>query len=248
MGLRSNGRVRHHGRLTSAIPRPSSVLLHSRPLLSAVTLLAVVLGVAATFAHHWLLEFDRPLSSAIRGDEAAELFRSITRAGSHQLAVPIALVAAIALWKRCRALAMSFPAAVVAAVLTDVVLKVIIDRPRPPSASVGTALSSFPSGHVIQAAIVFGLLPPAIYIVTRRAVAFWATVAIFLIVVPAVGYSRIYLGAHWPSDVLASFFVGATLLLGAEYFVGSEFASAHCPGCALHHPSDERPPRQEEPG
>lgn len=223
------------------------MLLHSRPLVFTVTVLAVVLGLAATFAHHWLLDFDRPLSSAIRGGEAAQLFRYVTRAGSHQLAVALSLIAAAALWKKCRALAMAFPAAVIAAIVADVALKLLIDRPRPPSASVGTALSSFPSGHVIQAAIVFGLLPPTIYIVTRRAAAFWTTVAIFLVVVPAVAYSRIYLGAHWPSDVLASFFVGATLLLGAEYFVGSEFASAHCSGCALHHPREQRSQRESEP-
>lgn len=232
--------IRHHPRFNLDFPRPSSVLLHSKALLAVVWASALALGLIAALHPAWLLTVDRPISDVLRTGNLVDLFQSITTAGSQRIGGAVSVVAAVFLWKRCKALAMAFPVLVLAGVLADVTIKLAVDRPRPPNPIVGTGLGSFPSGHVIQAAITFGLLPPAVYIITQKRMLFWSTVALSLLAVAAVALSRVYLGAHWPSDVTASFLIGASLLLGAEYLVASEVAGSRCKGCALHRPHEER--------
>ena len=89
----------------------------------------------------------------------------------------------------------------------------IWDRPRPDfienAAAVPGGLQSFPSGHVLQTVAVYGLL---CWLWARRSrsvpeqVLIWALFA-FLTLTQAV--SRLRIGAHWPSDVVAALVVGA---------------------------------------
>ena len=72
---------------------------------------------------------------------------------------------------------------------------------------------SFPSGHAMGSTLVFGAL---IYIAfrtfkSRRARAFWAAVCIASVL--AISFSRIYLGVHWISDIVAGIAAGTTWVL-----------------------------------
>ncbi|MBW3578035.1 MAG: phosphatase PAP2 family protein [Actinobacteria bacterium] len=174
---------------------------------------ATTLTVLAAVAHHRLLVVDRPLSEALRRDDLLVVMRWITEAGSPTSAAVLSLVAAAALWPLCRAFAMALPTTVAAGIAVDLSLKVLIDRPRPADVVIGTALGSFPNGHVIQATVVLGLLVPALYLVTGRIVVFWSSVVLSVVMVAGVASSRIALGAHWPSDVLASILIAASLLM-----------------------------------
>ena len=89
-------------------------------------------------------------------------------------------------------------------------LKALIDRPRPPDPLVATSGASFPSGHAIAAAVtaaglVIALLPPG------RARLRWEIQAGLITFVMAM--SRVYLGAHWLSDVVAGSLMGLGLAL-----------------------------------
>lgn len=229
--------TKHDDQFVEWLPRPSHVLLRSRTLAAVTALAAAALTLLAAFAHQPLLVVDWPLAQALRSDELVEVLRWISQGGSPTAVALLSLVVAAALWPLCRAFAMALPLTVWGGIGVDLLLKVAVHRPRPPDILVGTALGSFPSGHVIQATIAFGLLVPALYLVSGRAVVFWLATALFVVMTGGVGISRIALGAHWPSDVLASFLIGALLLLSAEYFVGSRWARDRCGACRLHRPS-----------
>lgn len=98
------------------------------------------------------------------------------------------------------------------------VLKTTFDRPRPPSLDwdrelLGWPLAfpttpAFPSGHAVFAVVIYGTLA---YLVarlgaTRRTRRFTLAVAAVLILL--IGSSRVYLGVHYPSDVLAGYLAG----------------------------------------
>jgi undecaprenyl-diphosphatase len=94
--------------------------------------------------------------------------------------------------------------------------KVFFARPRPPMPLVSTTGFSFPSGHAVATAaiamaLVMVLMPPGR---TRRK---WEALAIVFTFVMAL--SRVYLRAHWLSDVAAGVLVGATAALSAAAVV-----------------------------
>jgi membrane-associated phospholipid phosphatase len=216
------------------IPRPSHVLLRSRALVVVTAAFGIALGSLATFHPEWLLTVDEPVAQAVRGDALVGFFRFWTQFGSQRTMVVAAVVLAILLWPSCRPFAVAMPVAILAGIVVDVTIKVVADRPRPPEALIGTALGSFPSGHALTGVIFFGLLPPALWISLRRRLLFWISVPLSVIVATLVAVSRVYLGGHWPSDVVASALLGAGILLFTERMLGSRSARRRCDGCPLH--------------
>jgi len=108
---------------------------------------------------------------------------------------------------------------VVTALLQDVgaVIKLLVGRARPSDGSVEVwrqiSSSSFPSGHVLGATLVFGFLilalertnlPVGVKRMLQAACLSWIVL---------MGLGRMMLGAHWPTDVLGAYLIGALLLL-----------------------------------
>lgn len=94
------------------------------------------------------------------------------------------------------------------------IIKNTIDRPRPPltSALVTESSYSFPSGHTFVAIAFYGLLS---YFVIQseknKSLKIISFIASFFLII-LIGISRVYLGAHWPSDVFASLAAGSAWL------------------------------------
>ena len=219
---------------TSDNSTPSSALLRSRAAVVIVTALAVGLALMAALAPTWLLEIDRPVSEWIRDLGAHGVFTLATQIGSIGVPLIFGVAAATVLWRRCRPFAYTVPFVLAFGVAVDLVIKLVVDRPRPLDPLVGTGFGSFPSGHVVITVMVLGLLIPTVLIVTERRIWFKAAVGLLLVAVPVVAVSRINLGAHWPSDVVASVFIGAAILLAAEYIAGSVLVHRDGAECALH--------------
>lgn len=93
-----------------------------------------------------------------------------------------------------------------------IVLKNLIYSPRPTGFLVSDHSSSFPSGHVGLSLPVFGFIA---FLTAQQMPKKWHwipyTLTTMLIIL--IGYSRLYLGAHWLEDVLASLFLGLAILL-----------------------------------
>jgi undecaprenyl-diphosphatase len=94
--------------------------------------------------------------------------------------------------------------------LLDMVLKLHFNRPRPHVFIWGTQAfgSSFPSGHAMGATITYSMVAYLAARLHRRAWARWLTMLVALLVILLIGVSRMYLGVHYPSDVLAGFIMG----------------------------------------
>lgn len=90
------------------------------------------------------------------------------------------------------------------------VLKLGFNRPRPSLfvPAVHTVSSSFPSGHAMSAAIVYSTVAYLAARLHRRKWARWLVMGAALILIALISFSRMYLGVHYPSDVIAGVAVG----------------------------------------
>jgi undecaprenyl-diphosphatase len=95
-------------------------------------------------------------------------------------------------------------------IVLDGVLKLGFNRPRPSIfvPEVHTVSSSFPSGHAMSAAIVYTTVAYLAARLHRRTWARWLVMMTAFIVITLISFSRLYLGVHYPSDVLAGIAIG----------------------------------------
>ncbi|PJE76052.1 phosphatase PAP2 family protein [Candidatus Uhrbacteria bacterium CG10_big_fil_rev_8_21_14_0_10_48_11] len=98
--------------------------------------------------------------------------------------------------------------------LLQFVLKHIFARPRPLFSPLTIENTySFPSGHSLSALVFYGLLALFVYwYTTNHQRRVWAAVIASLIIL-AIGFSRVYLGVHWLSDVIGGYLIGGWLLV-----------------------------------
>jgi membrane-associated phospholipid phosphatase len=213
-----------------AAPRVASLLGGGRWRVLAA--LFAGLAALAALSHSTLLLIDEPLSELGRRDWLAAPFRVITTLGGTEIAIGVAMVIAAVLWLRCRTFAVVYPLTLLVGAVLNIGLKELVGRPRPPAPDTGVSLASFPSGHTLQATLLFGLLPLAVWLVTQRAVVRRAAVLVSASAIVAVGVSRVLLGAHWPTDVVGGVLVGLALILVAEHVLTVRTSHRHC-RCAL---------------
>jgi undecaprenyl-diphosphatase len=195
------------------------------PLLSlaALSLFAwIFVEIAGEVIEGDITRFDRTLLLALRSAAdpsdplgprwLEEAMRDITGLGGHAVLTIVTLAAiAYLLLARKRHAALLVAAAVAGGMLMSTLLKLGFDRPRPDLVPHGMRVytASFPSGHAMLSAVTYLTLGALLARVQprRRIKAFLLGVAILLTVL--IGMSRVYLGVHWPSDVLAGWCGGA---------------------------------------
>jgi undecaprenyl-diphosphatase len=173
-------------------------------------------GRTADFDAAWR---DRIHSAATPG--LTLLMQAVTLLGSQPALIGSVCVAALIMARSGRrARAILALAALAGCQLLLFVLKHAFQRARP-EAFYGDALStySFPSGHAFQSLTCYGIL--AVLATADLAPApRWASRMAVLIFVITIGLSRVYLGVHHPTDVIAGFLAGMVWLasLAAVYF------------------------------
>lgn len=127
------------------------------------------------------------------------------------LAIPLALVLAILIDRAVgRDDALLYVGACLIGEALHLVLKAVVRHHRPVGISpkmTDAGWYSFPSGHTMLAVVIFGL---GAFLATRRASRVVRVMAVgtAAVVVVLVGLSRVYLGAHWPSDVIGAVAAG----------------------------------------
>ena len=144
--------------------------------------------------------------------------RAVTNAGAVPFLIVVAVVAGGLLWWRGARLAVSVAPALALAVAGSAVAigKHLVGRARPPAALhlVAESDASFPSGHATDSAAVYLTLALVVAIVVlRRPLARVMAVIGAALMTVAVGASRLVLGVHWPTDVLAGWSLGVAAAL-----------------------------------
>ena len=163
--------------------------------------------------------FDTQLTAMIEGWRTPLLtwfFRVVTW-GASSVPVTGAAVAAVAvlLWFAHHREALFVAIVAGAGTGLGTVAKQITARPRPPVANALVELPtsfSFPSGHTLAALLLWSVVVIAVWRSTARGTLRWLALAVGLAIAVLTGVSRVYLGVHWPSDVLASWLLGTAWL------------------------------------
>ncbi|MCC6510559.1 MAG: phosphatase PAP2 family protein [Pirellulaceae bacterium] len=145
-----------------------------------------------------------------------EVMRDFTALGGYAILTPLTCSVAIYLWLRDRGrMALLVLVAVAGGVLLSTLMKSYFDRPRPDLVPHGSYVltKSFPSGHAMLAATTYLTLGAVMAEAEKR-----RSLRIFFLVIGLlsaiiVGISRVYLGVHWPTDVLAGWCAGAAWAL-----------------------------------
>ncbi|WP_245894757.1 phosphatase PAP2 family protein [Paracoccus indicus] len=146
-----------------------------------------------------------------------ELGRDFTALGGVGVLVLLTVFAGCFMWlKTLHRTALFLGVAIGGGLLASTAFKNFFDRPRPELVPHGSNVytASFPSGHSMMAAITY-LTLAALLARTQSSTAIrtFLILAATLIVI-GVGISRVYLGVHWPTDVLAGWTAGAAWALG----------------------------------
>jgi undecaprenyl-diphosphatase len=148
--------------------------------------------------------------AAQRTEVLTDVVRVLTWAGSAFLLVPLALIACLAFARAdLRREALAVAVCLGGAMLISDWVKLLVSRPRPPVEHLQAVTgSSFPSGHTTQASafwlsLVFAMPAAGASPKLTRVAAVLA-----LLIVLAVAVSRVYLGVHYPSDVIAGMLLG----------------------------------------
>lgn len=95
----------------------------------------------------------------------------------------------------------------------NVVLKHIVQRERPNiNRLIPEKGYSFPSGHSMMSMAFYGMLIFLIFKYVKNTVLKWTLIVILTILLSTIGITRIYLGVHYPSDVIGGFVVSLTYL------------------------------------
>lgn len=136
----------------------------------------------------------------------------ISEIGFPKLSIPLSIGFATIFWALRFRLEAFFILLTSSSHLLNALVKRLIKRPRPTNELVRVARvinePSFPSGHVMHYMNLFGLLSYLLATNWRSGRLRNILIAICIALIAFVGPSRVYLGAHWPSDVMAGYLYG----------------------------------------
>ncbi len=184
---------------------------------------SLLVALAEDIAENETLEYDRRTLLWIHahaGPVLDHIMVFLTQMGSLPFIALLVVAAGMVLYAKGNRLgARLYASAVVAGILAGSLIKYGLHRPRPElwPLLVKVPPYSFPSGHTVAASMAFWFLA---WILFRDARRWWWTVtaALSLLVPLLVGFTRLYLGVHWPSDVIGGYALAVTMLAPCFYF------------------------------
>jgi membrane-associated phospholipid phosphatase len=221
--------------MKSRFPRAAGFLMHRLNPQNPWGLPATLAGIVM-FAGLWfflgiledLVAKDPLVILDIRLHNTVPLFRTpamtrvmltITELGGAAGLSLLSLGAALLALARGRSrLAATFVLALGSTGLISIIFKVLIGNARPVDALIDVHDASFPSGHMLSGTVFYGLLAALLLGSQVRLGVRALGVALLLVVIVGIGLSRLYLGVHWPSDLLGSLGLALIVLAALLFF------------------------------
>ena len=152
-------------------------------------------------------------------DKLTPVVKIITHIGSAKIVIILTILLLLLFIKEMKNKVFVL-ADVIGAAGLNVILKHIIQRDRPNiHRLIKETGYSFPSGHAMMSMAFYGMLIYFIYRYVKNPVKKWVLIILLTIILLTIGITRIYLGVHYPSDVIGGFLVSfAYLLILTEIF------------------------------
>ncbi|MEE9285882.1 MAG: phosphatase PAP2 family protein [Dehalococcoidia bacterium] len=185
-----------------------------------LVLLGLTVALSSLAAAHDTLPGDAGITTwaqdlAFPGEPLSDAIRAITVT---EVALGLGAAVALVLWARGhRRQAVLLAAALVLLPLLQAGIKDLVDRPRPDPEVVELRASfstpSFPSGHVMSGTYLYGFLLYLSFALPLATAARWPLALSSLFVLVFNGPANVYLGVHWPSDILGGYAWALLLLL-----------------------------------
>lgn len=194
----------------------------ARPWTPELALLVVVIVLTIGALQGEPFSLDEPLGAEIQSWQLPLLdpiLHGVSAIGWFRIAAPTTVVVVLLLgvfgWRQH---AVILAAAALFGHLVNQGLKALIARPRPALPAevmeeLGVDTFAFPSGHAQSFTIFYGFLALFIWQNARHPWLRGVGVAGMLTMIALVGVSRVYLGVHWPSDVVGAYCIGVLWLL-----------------------------------
>ena len=143
---------------------------------------------------------------------------AFTSLGEPNLLLALSVSLGIILWiRKHRSEATTIAVAGAGAIGLNILLKQLFARARPQlwERTVDVKFYSFPSGHAMISMVIYGLL--GYLLGSRFPKQRWWIYSLTIILVAVIGLSRLYLGVHWPTDVIAGYTAGLVWLIACIY-------------------------------
>lgn len=140
-----------------------------------------------------------------------KIMKTITFFGTHEFLIPanLALIAYFLFIQKHKWYSIKIPAIAISSLLMMFGLKKLFGRERPPIPLLEEAKGlSYPSGHALMSMTFYGLIIYIIWHSVKNPTLRWTLISILLVWIFLIGFSRIYLRVHYPTDVMAGFAMG----------------------------------------
>lgn len=190
------------------------------------TMSALGLLVTAVLTDTWVGRLDRSIVASFADERTAfrsDLATAVSSLSGTWAVIAIGLSAAVLALAATgrRRPALFVVVALVGEVLLYVVVAQIVGRLRPDVADLTSGLpigASWPSGHSAAAAALYAAVA-VLVLASSRSPWRWAVLALPVLLAPAIGISRLYVAAHYPTDVIAGLILGGAWVLACARFV-----------------------------
>ena len=155
-------------------------------------------------------------------DRNTSIVEFITFLGNHNFLIPanLVLVAYFLFIKKHKWYSIKIPVVAIGGVTMMALLKFLFSRPRPliPLLEPAKGLS-FPSGHAMMSVSFYGLLIYLVYQNVRNLYLRWTLIILLILLILAIGITRIYLRVHYASDVIAGFAIGVVWIVLSIFII-----------------------------